>query len=363
MYRSLVINPGSTSTEIAVFEDEEQKWHQVLEHSRGELDEFESVSDQLDWRRELIESELSEAGYESDDFDFIAARGGLLDPIPGGTYLIDEEMVDDLRGGKNGEHASNLAGIIAYQLAEEAGIKAYTVDPVAVDEFLPEARLSGLSELPRRCQSHALNLKGTARRCADDLDLELAEASLIGAHLGGGISIAPLPGGRIVDVNNANQGGPFSPERAGTVPALDLVEYIFQKQPDKSRIKSRLVGRGGLTAYLGTADARRVEKRIEQGEKEARIVYEAMIYQIAREIGRMSAVLAGDIDGIFITGGLAHSSYLTGKIEERVGYLGPVHIYPGSEELKNLVRGGLRVKRGEERARDYASSRLDGVRG
>jgi len=361
MYRSLVINPGSTTTEIAVFAGENSRWQQALEHSRDEIDRFDGVIEQLEFRQNLILEELERAGYELEDFDFIAARGGLLAPISGGTYSLDEDMVADLRSCEYGEHASNLAGIIAHRLAEKAGIRAFTVDPVAVDEFEPEARLSGLSGLPRRCQSHALNLKGMARRCAEKIDRKLENTGLIGAHLGGGISIAPLDQGRIVDVNNANQGGPFSPERTGTLPALDLVEYIFSEEPDKNEMKKKLVGRGGLTAYLGTADAREVERRIEAGDEEAESIYRAMIYQISREIGRMAAALSGAVDAIFLTGGLAYSDYLTSRVRDRVEFIAPVHIFPGAEELENLVRGGLRVMRGQEQAQKYSENQIEGI--
>ncbi len=359
MYKSLVINPGSTSTEIAVFADDKEKWQSALEHHKEDLDNFTTITDQLDWRQDLILREIKEADYSLTNFDFIVARGGLLAPIPGGTYRIDENMIDDLQQCRYGEHASNLAGIIAFRFAQEAGIPAYTVDPVAVDEFIPVARLSGHVELPRRCQSHALNLKGIARRCAEQIGGDINSLNLIGAHLGGGISVAPLRQGRIIDVNNANQGGPFSPERAGTLPALDLVEYIFAKTPDKNELKKDLVGSGGLTAYLDTADAREVEELIASGHEMAEEVYEAMIYQIAKEIGRMAAVLKGRVDAIFLTGGLAHSEYLTSRVKNRVDFIAPVYIFPGSEELISLVRGGLRVMQGREEPKDYEMSRLD----
>jgi len=356
--KSLIINPGSTSTKIAVFSGEEEEWSKTLDHSRDDIDEFNEIIDQLSWRQELILEACKKAGYELEKFDFFVARGGLLDPIPGGTYLVGEEIVKDLMAGKNGEHASNLAAIIAYNFANKVNAKAFIVDPVAVDEFKAVARLSGLPEIPRKCQSHALNLKAVGRKVAAELGENFEDINQIGVHLGGGISIAALEYGKIIDVNNANQGGPYSPERVGTLPALDLVNYIFENKPGQSEFKKELVGKGGLTAYLGTADGREIEDRISSGDEKAKLVYEGMVYQIGKEIGAMSAVLKGNVNGIFLTGGLANSEYLTDAIEEMVSYLAPVFIYPGAEEMEDLASGGLRVIRGEEEAKDYKTERL-----
>lgn len=356
--KSLIINPGSTSTKIAIFNGDKEEWAETLNHTRDEIDEFDKIIDQLNWREKLILDAIKDAGYQLEDFDFFVARGGLLDPIPGGTYLVGEEIVEDLKAGKNGEHASNLAAIIAYNFADEVKAAAYIVDPVAVDEFKPVARLSGLPDLPRKCQSHALNLKAVGRKVATELGENFDEINQIGVHLGGGISIAALEYGKIIDVNNANQGGPYSPERVGTLPALDLVNYIFEKEPDKSEFKKELVGKGGLTAYLGTADGREIEDRITSGDKKAKLIYDGMVYQIAKEIGAMAAVLKGEVNAIFLTGGLANSKYLTGAIEEMISYLGPVFIYPGAEEMEHLAAGGLRVIRGKEEAKDYKQERL-----
>lgn len=358
METSLIINPGSTSTKIAVFNGEKEEWSKNLNHSRDEIDEFNKIVDQLNWRKELILNACIEAGYQLEDFDFFVARGGLLNPIPGGTYLVGKAIMEDLKSGENGEHASNLAAIIAYDFAEKVGTNAYIVDPVAVDEFKPVARLSGLPELPRKCQSHALNLKAVGRKVANELGENFTEINQIGVHLGGGISIAALEYGKIIDVNNANQGGPYSPERVGTLPALDLVNYIFENEPEQSEFQKELVGKGGLTAYLGTADGREIEDRISAGDEKARLIYDGMVYQIAKEIGSMSAVLKGEVNAIFLTGGLANSEYLTEAIEEMISYLAPVFVYPGAEEMEHLASGGLRVVRGEEEAKDYKTERL-----
>ena len=356
--KSLIINPGSTSTKLAIFDGKKEEWSKALDHSRADIDGFNKVIDQLSWRQELILEAIKDRDYQLEDFDFFVARGGLLDPIPGGTYIVGEEIIKDLKAGKNGEHASNLAAIIAYNFAEEAGVDAYIVDPVAVDEFKPVARLSGLPEIPRKCQSHALNLKAVGRKVAAKLNKDFSEINQVGVHLGGGISIAALEHGKIIDVNNANQGGPYSPERVGTLPALDLVNYIYENEPKQAEFKKELVGKGGLTAYLGTADGREIEDRISSGDEKAKLVYDGMVYQIAKEIGAMSAVLKGEISGIFLTGGLANSEYLTENIQEKVSYLAPVFIYPGAEEMEHLVSGGLRVIRGEEEAKDYKTERL-----
>lgn len=352
-----VINPGSTSTKLAVFSGKNLVWEINIEHSSQQIEKFKRIIDQLEWRKDEILKELGKAGFKLKDFKAVVARGGLLDPIPGGTYHIDKEMVKDLRQGKNVEHASNLAGIIAYDLGQEYGIPAYTVDPVAVDEFKPVARLSGLPGLPRRCQSHALNLKAIARKTASELNLKLEECNLIGIHLGGGISVAAIEKGKIIDVNNANQGGPYSPERVGTLPTYDLADYIYREQPEENSFKKRLNGKGGLMAYLGTSDAREVEERIKAGNRKAELAYHGMIYQIGKEIGAMAAVLEGDVQAIFITGGIANSKYVVEGVKEMIDFIAPVKIYPGAEEMNHLAAGALRVLRGKEKARIYTEER------
>jgi butyrate kinase len=358
-YKLLIINPGSTSTKLSVFKEKEEIWSSIINHSSEDISRFNKIIEQLDWRQNLVISELIKVGFDVGGFDVIVARGGAgLDPISGGTYIIDDNMIKDLYEGKNAEHASNLGGIIAKNLAEEYNIPAYTVDPISVDEFEPLARISGLPELSRLCQSHALNLKAVARKMAAELGKNIENVNLIGVHLGGGISIAAMKKGRIIDVNNANQGGPYSPERVGSLPGIDLVNYIFEEKPGWNDFKKRLIGKGGLTAYLGTNDGREIEKRIKNGDKEAELIYQGMIYQIAKEIGSMSAVLNGDVNAIFITGGLAHSEYVVKGIEERIKFIADVKRYPGDEEMKNLAEGALRVLRGKEVAKEYLKERI-----
>lgn len=359
MFKLLIINPGSTSTKIAIFEDENEVYLKTLKHKSEIISKFDSIMDQLEWRENLIKKEIKKSDYTLDELDTVVARGGAgLDPLIGGTYLIDQDLIRDLRDEKNASHASNLAGIIAFNISKGLNIPSYTVDPISVDEFEEIARLSGLPEMPRKCQSHALNLKSIGRKTAEELKLKFNESNLIGVHLGGGISVAPLKNGRIIDVNNANQGGPYSPERVGTLPSLDLAEYIFENKPDRNKFKKRLLGGGGLNAYLGTNDALVIEKRIDSNDQKAKLVYDGMIYQISKEIGAMATVLKGDVDGIFITGGLANSNYITDRIKKSINFIAEVYVYPGAEEIKNLALGALRILNNEENSLSYNQGKI-----
>ncbi|MCK8824060.1 butyrate kinase [Fuchsiella alkaliacetigena] len=354
----LAINLGSTSTELAIYKGAEELWQEQISHSTAELAKFDRVNEQLPWRQELIIDSLVAAEVEIKELAAIAARGGAgLDALPGGVYSIDEVMVADLKAAKNAEHASNLAGIIAFELSQEYKIPSFVVDPITVDEFPLVARLSGWSKLPRRCQSHALNLKAISRNVAEDLNRELTELRLIGVHLGGGFSIAPIKEGRIIDVNNANQQGPYSPERAGGLPVMQLVDYIYAEEPTKEELQKELIVQGGLASYLGTNSGEEIEERIKDGDAQAELVYQGMIYQLAKEIGAMATVLKGEVDAIFLTGGLANSDYLVQEIIARVGYIAPVRLYPGAEEMKHLAQGVGRVLTKVESAKDYDRAR------
>lgn len=356
----LAINPGATSTKLAIYNDENKLWKKNIQHTAAKLKKFDKIIEQLMWRQKLIKRAIKKANFEIKNIEAIVARGGAgLEPVAGGTYKIDNKMINDLRNGKNGEHASNLAGIIAYNMAKNREIPAFIVDPVSIDEFEKVARLSGLPEIPRRSQLHALNLKAIARKTAGELKKVIEDINLIGVHLGGGISIAAIKKGRIIDVNNANQNGPYSPDRVGTLPVLDLVDYIYDNDLSKQELKKMLVGRGGLLAYLGTNDARKIENRISNGDKKAELVYKGMIYQIAKEIGAMATVLTGNIQGIFITGGLAKSEYIIKKIKERVKWIAPVFVYPGSQEIEHLIAGAYRVLKGAEEAKSYSQKKMD----
>jgi len=350
----LIINPGSTSTKLAVFRDREPVYAETLRHSSADLEKFAGVIDQFAYRRGLVMEALVKSGIKPAELDAVVGRGGLLRPVPGGTYLVNEAMLQDLRAEKRGSHASNLGGLIAHAIADELGIPAYIVDPVCIDEMEPVSRISGMPENPRESLFHALNHKAVARRAAEDMGKSYNEVNLIVAHLGGGISVGAHLRGRVVDVNNALAGdGPFTPERSGGLPVGKLVEMCYSGRYTRDGMMKKIVGGGGLVAYLGTNDALEVERRIEQGDGQARLVYEAMAYQVAKEIGACGAVLKGEVDAIVITGGIAHSSRLVGWIEERVRFIAPVKVYPGENEMEALAAGGLRVLAGLEEAKIY----------
>jgi butyrate kinase len=351
--RILVLNPGSTSTKLAVFEGEKCAFEHSISHSKEELSQFRGIMDQLEYRQALVEKFLTDRGIALGSLAAVVGRGGLMRSTVSGTYLVNDAMLEDVRCGYQGEHASNLGALLAHGIAAAAGVPAFVVDPVVVDELEPVARLSGLPEIPRKSIVHALNVKATARRAAEILGKPLDEVNLIVGHLGGGISVCALEGGRMVDVSSALSCGPMTPERAGSVPTLELVRMCYSGTYTEGEMRKKLVGRGGLVAYLGTDDNREVVKRIEAGDKRAELVHDAMIYQIAKEIGAMATVLRGKIDAVVLTGGLAHSTYVTGRIRDRVAFLGRVILLPGEDELRALALGALRVLRGEERARDY----------
>ncbi|HLO03724.1 MAG TPA: butyrate kinase [Symbiobacteriaceae bacterium] len=357
----LIINPGSTSTKIGLYRDDEPVQIETLRHSAAELAQFPRLLDQFPFRRDLILAWLSDQGVAVTDLDAVVGRGGLLRPIPGGTYQVDEAMLADLRVGVQGEHASNLGAPIAAEIAAAAGgcpsKPAFIVDPVVVDELEPVARITGRPEIERRSIFHALNQKAVARRAARDLGVPYERLNLVVVHLGGGISVGAHRQGRVIDVPNALDGeGPMSPERAGTVPSVGLVHLAFSWRYTLPELSRMIVGRGGLVAHLGSNDAREVEGRIQAGDAEAERVYRAMAYQVAKEIGRAATALSGQVDAIVLTGGLAHSGMLTGWIQEQVEWIAPVKIYPGEDELQALAEGALRVLRGEEEAQVYAEA-------
>ncbi len=352
-FRILAINPGSTSTKIAVYDDERPVLEEVIHHSELDLSEFEKIWDQYEFRKRTILETLRSRNVDIKTLSAVVGRGGLLRPVVSGTYLVNELMIRDGKEGYLGEHAANLGPVLAFGIGWDLGIPAYMVDPPSVDEFEPLARLSGHRDIPRRSLAHALNIKATARLAASDLGKRLEDINLIVAHLGGGISVCPLRNGRIIDANDANSGGPFSPERAGTLPTMGLIDYIFDHGLTREEAKRALVGKGGLVSYLGTNSAKEVEERVMKGDDRARLVYETMAYQIAKEIGAMATVLLGKVDAIVLTGGLAASEMLTGWITERVEFIAPVKRYPGQDEMKALVLGCLRVLRGQEEAKTY----------
>lgn len=363
MYRVLVINPGSTSTKVAIYEDEQPLFVKTLCHSSQQLSAFSHVLDQYGFRLEAVLDLLQGGEVPLISLSAVVGRGGILRPIPGGTYEVDERMVAELgHRDKEREHASNLGAILAYEIANRVGIPAFIVDPVCVDEFDDLARVSGLPEIERKSLSHALNLKAVARRAASELGKSYAAVNLVVVHLGGGISVSAHRGGRMVDVNQALDGtGPFAPERAGGLPVGDVVRMCYGISPygdfalTYEQMFRKLAGAGGLVAHLGTNNAVEVERRIQAGDTHARLVYEAMAYQIAKEIGAMATVLKGEVRAIVLTGGLARSKMLLQWIEEQVAWIAPVLVYPGEDEMLAMALGALSVLQGKEKARLYGA--------
>ena len=352
--RLLIINPGSTSTKIAVFDNEKIICEETLRHSVDELSIYEKIYDQYEFRKNLIVESLNKANIKIDSLDGVVGRGGLLKPIEGGTYEVNEDMLKDLKQGWLGEHASNLGGILAYEIAKEIGKKSFIVDPVVVDELEDVARISGMKGIDRKSIFHALNQKAVARRHAEKLARNYEDLNLIVVHLGGGVSVGTHEKGRVIDVANALDGeGPFSPERAGSLPVGDMVKLCYSGKYTLDQVKKMLTGKGGIVSYLNTNDAREVSERIKNGDEYAELIYHAMAYQVSKEIGSSAAVLKGNVDGILLTGGIAYDEEFTSWIEERVKFIGQVTIYPGEDELTALAQGGLRVLRGEEEAKKY----------
>ncbi|WP_396954684.1 butyrate kinase [Neobacillus sp. YIM B06451] len=353
-YRILVINPGSTSTKIGIFDNERSVLEKSIRHDSEKITSFESIIDQYAFRKETILETLDNEGINLSKLSAVCGRGGLLRPIEGGTYSVNSAMLEDLKNGYSGQHASNLGGIIAYEIAEGLNIPAYIVDPVVVDELEDIARVSGFSLIERKSIFHALNQKAVGRRVSRELGKSYYDLNLIVVHMGGGITVGVHKCGRVIDVNNGLHGdGPFSPERAGTVPAGDLVSLCYSGEYYRDEIMKKLVGQGGLVGYLGTSDAVQVEKMIEKGNRKAKLVYEAMAYQVAKEIGSASAVLAGKVDAIILTGGLAYGKSFVKLITERINWISDVIVHPGENELQALAEGALRVLKGEEEAKIY----------
>ncbi len=354
IFRLLVINPGSTSTKIAVFDNEKSVFEETLRHSTEEIEQYDAVIDQFEFRKNIILDTLTEKGINVTKLSAVVGRGGLLKPMEGGTYEVNEAIIKDLKSCEYGEHASNLGGIIARQIADQLNIPAYIVDPVVVDEMQDIARVSGMPEVPRISIFHALNQKAVARRAAKELGMDYEAGNFIIAHLGGGISIGAHQKGKVIDVNNALDGeGPFSPERSGGLPVGDLVKLCYSGKFTYDEMKKKIKGKGGLVAYLGTNDAREVSNRCALGDKDAKVVYEAMAYQVAKEIGAASAVLHGRVDGIVLTGGIAYDKEFTKWIKDRVGFIGKVFVYGGEDEMSALAEGGLRILRREEKLKHY----------
>jgi butyrate kinase len=350
----LVINPGSTSTKIAVYEDENPILIETLRHSAEDIGRFQNIYEQFDFRKDVILDVLKDKKFEIKDLDAVVGRGGLLKSIEGGTYIVNDAMLEDLKVGVQGQHASNLGGIIANEISKALDIPAYIVDPVVVDEMDDVARLSGVPDIERKSIFHALNQKAVAKRYAKENGKKYTELNLIVAHMGGGVSVGAHKMGRVADVNNALDGeGPFSPERSGGLPVGDLIKMCFSGKYTIEEMKKKITGKGGIVAYLDTNDAKEVENKAADGDEKAKLIFEAMGYQVAKEIGKNAAVLCGKVDAIILTGGIAYSKKMVSCIEKMVEFIAPVVIYPGEDEPYALAMGGLRVLNGEETAKEY----------
>lgn len=352
--KSLIINPGSTSTKIGVFEDETLLFEETLRHSTEEIAQYASIVDQKDFRKQIILDLLKEKDFDIRSLQVIVGRGGMLKPIPGGTYAVSDDLLHDLKIGKQGQHASNLGGILAREIGDEIGVPSYIVDPVVVDELMPIARYSGVPELPRTSVFHALNQKAVAKRYAKEKGVSYESLNLIVVHMGGGVSVGAHEKGRVIDVFNALDGdGAFSPERAGAVPSGALIRMCFSGEYTEKEVYKKIVGGGGFNAYLGTNDMRDVAQMIDEGDTHADEVREAFILQVCKNIGSMSCVLKGKVDAIIVTGGIAYNKAVVDKMEERAGFIAPFTVYPGEDELLALAQGALRVLNGEEKAMEY----------
>lgn len=350
----LIINPGSTSTKIGVFDNELSIFEKTIRHDASIINSYNSIIEQYEFRKNTILEALDQEGMNISRLDAVCGRGGLLRPIEGGTYGVNEAMLADLRSGLAGQHASNLGGILAFEIASGLNIPSFIVDPVVVDELDPIARISGFSLIERKSIFHALNQKAVARRVAKELGKKYNELNFIVTHMGGGITVGAHKKGKVIDVNNGLHGdGPFSPERAGTVPAGDLIELCYSGEFYLEEVMKKLVGQGGLVGYLGTNDAIQVEKMIEDGNEKAKLVYDAMAYQVAKEIGAASTVLEGKVDAIILTGGLAYGKGFVKSITDRINWIADCIIQPGENELQALAEGALRVLKGEEEGKVY----------
>ncbi len=349
----LVINPGSTSTKIAIFKGDEQLKEHDLSHAVSDLAGFKSSMEQLDYRLETVLTAITEMGFKLEDLKAAVGRGGPIKPMESGVYEVTEKLVSDLQSGQAADHASLLGGMIAYRIGKMTEIPAFIADPVSVDEFEDVARISGYPELPRISLLHALNIKAVADVVAEEDGKKIEDVNYIVAHLGGGFSICPMLKGRLVDANNANDAGPMSPERVGTLPLQGLLKLCYSGKYDYATLRKKLLGGGGLVAHLGTSDCREVTKMIEAGDEKAKLCLEAMAYQIGKEIGAMATVLKGKVDKIILTGGVAHNEFVVNDVSERVGFIAPIKVIPGQNEMKALAIHGVRALANPEIVKKY----------
>jgi butyrate kinase len=347
--RVLVINPGSTSTKFGVFTKDGAEWATTVQHGDEEIEQFRgrSMLARTGYRAGVIEKALAAARYDVKQFAAVGGRGGFLSPMACGTYLVDDAMVEELRLARRGEHASNLGAVLALRFAQAAGVNAYIVDPVTVDEWQDCARLSGSPLIERWCVGHALNIKAVARRFARESGRAYADLRLIIAHMGSGITVSAHRDGRMID-NNTPEEGPMGPDRTGSLPVRKLMKLCVTGDHTDRQLDRMLFGEGGLFAYLGTRDLKEVERRVDAGDQKAAGVYDAMIYQVAKETGAMAAVLEGRVDALLLTGGMAHSERLVGKLRRYIEWIAPIRVYAGEDELQAIAEGVFRVLSGQE---------------
>lgn len=352
-HRILAINPGSTSTKIAVYDDEIPLFSVSLAHSPEDIARFADVIAQFPWRRRLIRESLAEHGVALDSLDAVVGRGGIISPVESGVFEVNDDLVHDLRHARV-QHASNLGGLLARDIADEVGIKAFIADPVVVDEMMPYARISGVPELPRESIFHALNQKAVARQFARETHARYEDLNLIVCHMGGGITVSSHRKGRVIDTTNALDGcGPFSPERSGSLPPGPLIRLCFSGKYTEEELMKMVHGRGGLMAHLGSTSVPEALERVDRGDLYAMLVIRAMCYTVAKEIGAMAVTMRGDVDAILLTGGMAHSKRITDFVAEHVSFIAPIYVYPGENELKSLAENALAVLRGERELHGY----------
>ena len=350
----LIINPGSTSTKFAVFENDKSLFEKTIRHPLEDFKDCPGVKDQKSVRMRYVLEALKENGFDPAKLDAVVGRGGIVKPLASGTYAVNDALLKDLESGKAAAHASCLGGLMANEVAKQYNIPSFIVDPVVVDEFDPLARMTGIPEVKRTSVFHALNAKAVARVCADEIGMRYEDARFIVAHFGGGISISAHRYGQVVDSTHGVHGdGPMTPERCGSVPVQGVLDLLAAGKYTPEQITGLCTKTGGIKAYLGLNDMRDVEARIHEGDANAKLVYEAMAYQCCKDIGALAAVLEGRVDGIIMTGGLAYSGYFIGMIKQRVDSFGPIYVYPGEFEMEALAAGGLRVLRGEQKASTY----------
>lgn len=349
----LVINPGGTSTKISVFRGREEVFKKNISHTQEDLNNCNTVFEQYEYRKNLIINTLKENNFPISTFNCVVGRGGLMKPISGGTYAVNDRMLEDLRNAINGEHASNLGSVLAKNIGDEIGAPSFVVDPVSVDEFQDISRITGLSDIEKASWLHSLNHKAVCRKVAEKMGGKYEEYNFIVAHLGSGISIVPHNRGRMIDGSGGRSDGPFSPERSGGILTYPLIKLCYSGKYTEAEMVNKVSNIGGMYDYLGTKDMIEIEERIKNGDAKAKLIMDAFIYQVAKEISMYGASLYGEVDKIILTGGIAHSELVTKEVTKRVSYLAPVEIIPGEMEMEALALGALRVLSGQEDEKIY----------